>query len=560
MGTRREPPAQLAPDLALLKRCLAVENSVLRESPRLLFQCLWNGLANRPGLSANLRAALDRSRERSMRDRRAWLRRLNRLRVTPEIMRFDGHQRPLAAVGFSADGRRVLSIDDRGTGIVWDAETGRVIFSFTSKIRGVGRAHFSKDGANLLVAGRLETEIRDALSGASRGLLPGGWGLFVVNGTRVITNDGRTWDLASAARCADIQFPYKDVKLLGLSSDETCLFAVCDGRPAIIIRASGRTERLLHPGKGWASQGWTSAPLPMTAASCSPDGRRWAFSNAGQTCLWKDGLDGDVLYHHQIGMVLASAFSPDGRELVLGCENGICLVVSAETGQVLGAPNFSSDRTSCLAFSPDGGRVVTGYFGGVCVVWENALRASGGSDVVEAPPYLTLDEGDTNDQAIMDPCITFVSFSRRGTGMVAAGRNSEPGTWEELEFVDGLFRRREVPGRWLDTDGHWPCSTLEGSTTSGRMPWPAETLGKLVRPNKIPSLITSDGKYRVVVDPGLGRCRVLNADEESEIAEYFARCVLWSLCTGRDPLEFLLGDAKGEVHWLKIEGLPDPPP
>ena len=553
-GTRTRLTSRAA-DLALIRRCLAIENPVLRQAPALLFQCLWNRLSSTRELSSNLRVALERAREQFERNGRPWLRRLNRLHSSPEITRFNGHQKSPKGLCFSPDGTRVLSIDEGGTCILWNAETGREDFSFTSKVRGVGRVQFSKDGTKLLVTGSSETDIRDALDGAPFRTLNGGWGLFVADGKGVMTSDGSIWDLASGATCFKTAFPCREVRLQGLSRDETRLFAVCEGQPAIINRGSGTIERLFRPGNGWVSQGWGGSVLPITAVSCSPDGRRWAISNAAQTCLWTTGPDGVVFNHHQIGMVLSSAFSPDGKQLLLGCENGMCLVVSADTGKVLSAPVLASERVCVLAFSPDGRRVVSGYYG-ACVVWEFEPRAGGEEDIVGSPAYLTPDWGDMDDCGVTDRCITFVSFSKRGPEIVAAGRHSRLGTWDELCLVEGMFRRRTVQGRWLDKDGYWPCSTLEGSITMGPTPWPKETFGELVRPNRNPSAITSDGKYTVVVDPGLGLCRVFRGDEEFPAAEYFASCSLWSVCAGANPNEILLGDGKGEVHWLKIE---DPP-
>jgi WD40 repeat protein len=70
------------------------------------------------------------------------------------------------------------------------------------------------------------------------------------------------------------------------------------------------------------------------------------------------------------------AFSPDGRTLAAGLDNGIAVLIRAFDGRVLHRLTTSSEPVFPVAFSPDGNTLVTGSFDGTVALWDPATGAA----------------------------------------------------------------------------------------------------------------------------------------------------------------------------------------
>ncbi|MBI3823926.1 MAG: protein kinase [Planctomycetes bacterium] len=63
-----------------------------------------------------------------------------------------GHQRKVASVAFSPDGRRLVSTSDDGTVRIWEPRTGRLIITLNGHVAGSTTATFTPDGQSVISA------------------------------------------------------------------------------------------------------------------------------------------------------------------------------------------------------------------------------------------------------------------------------------------------------------------------------------------------------------------------------------------------------------------------
>lgn len=79
-----------------------------------------------------------------------------------------------------------------------------------------------------------------------------------------------------------------------------------------------------------------------------------------------------ILKHN--ASVNAVAFSPDGKDILTACSDGIVRLWEAKTGREI--ESIQADKWSmyCAAFSPDGKRIVTGGAERTVKVWDVKTR------------------------------------------------------------------------------------------------------------------------------------------------------------------------------------------
>jgi WD40 repeat protein len=265
-----------------------------------------------------------------------------------ERTRLQGHERGVLALAFSPDGRRLASANPFEPVRIWDVQTGQTVLS-CEEPHGAMALAFSPDGRTLASACMSGTvRLWDAGTGKLLRSLRGyqGW----VNGL-TFSPDSKT------------------IALAGADSQTVHLWEI----------ATGKDLRPLHGHRG-----------DVQAVAYSPDGRTLASGGGdrqdGDTAirLWdaRTGRELRLLEGHA-GRVHCLAFSPDGRTLASGGEKEDCVRLwdlggsgvrrLARTGPVDSADDTGSDRrVSALAFSPDGRLLAAGLDEGLLVVWDVA--------------------------------------------------------------------------------------------------------------------------------------------------------------------------------------------
>jgi WD40 repeat protein/serine/threonine protein kinase len=338
-------------------------------------------------------------------------------------------------VGFSPDGRRIASVDNGSRVRVWDASSGREVFSRRWRTSyyppGAGGA-FSHDGKFL----------------AFTTMDKGGAGLV------------RVLDAATGEEITTFRGHKGAISGVAFGPDSKRIASAGAGKQVKIWDATSGKELLALGGY----------PQGQECIAFSPDGKRVAVGGLAASVKVWDAMTGREAYTAGPAANTNSlAFSPDGKLLATGSHYGQVIILDAATGRK--TLSFSAQR-GCIysvAFRPDGKWLAT---------------ASGfGEDSVRIWDVVTGEEV----RAILghDGGVHGVAFSPDGRRLAAASDTVK--VWdvridqEIAAIVKGppgpIWRLAFRPdGRELATTGWGPCPTLWDTTTwkdapTMRGPW-----------------------------------------------------------------------------------------
>jgi WD40 repeat protein len=285
------------------------------------------------------------------------------------------HGEVLSAVAFSPDGASVATLTDPGALRLWDAVAYRPPGTDLAQDRRVAAVAFSPDGQRLLTGGWDHTARQwDARTGQ-----PISSPLEHPNVVLAVafSPDGR----AALTACAD-----KLTRLWDLTSGRPADFTLRHRESASAV-AFGPGGRLLTASTDGTARMWDSATgRPVGAAmataslqaslAVSPDGRTVVTNGPHPGAHLWDAMTGQPLDRTiaHPGGVMTVAFSPDGRLVLTGGQDRTARLWDAATGRPVGEPLTHHHSVGAVAFSGDGRLVATGTWGGDARLW---LTASG---------------------------------------------------------------------------------------------------------------------------------------------------------------------------------------
>jgi WD40 repeat protein len=316
-----------------------------------------------------------------------------------ERTRLKGHERGVLTLAFSPDGRRLASANPFEPVRVWDVQTGRTVLSFEEP-HGAMALAFSPDGRTLASACMSGTvRLWDAGTGKLVRSLRGyrGWvnGLaFSPDGKKVALAgaDSQTihlWEVATGKDLRPQHGHRGDVQAVAYSPDGRLLASGGgdrqDGDTAVRLwdARTGRELRLLegHAGR-------------VHCLAFSPDGRTlasggeredfvrlWGLAGGGARRLGRTPPQDPADDTGSDRRVSALAFSPDGRLLAAGLDEGLLVIWDVATGAERRRLPGHEGRVTSLAFAPDGARLVSGSLDRTARLWDlatgNELRRFG---------------------------------------------------------------------------------------------------------------------------------------------------------------------------------------
>ncbi len=313
--------------------------------------------------------------------------------------------------------------------------------------------------------------------------------------------------------------------------------------------------------------------LEVNAVTISADGRRvWTASRDQKGGLW-DTQTGKLIL--QLSIISddfeAVAFSPDSKRIVIGYASslgqgetmifgqGEAIVFDTETGQLVGKLTQSCGRISVVAYSPDGKQILVGTDGGLVQIWDaqanqpigkpirpgvsvnSASFSPDGKRVVTGSSGHTAQIWDiqtgraTGKAMLHDDDVSVVAFGLDGNLVVTGTWNGIVQIWnaETSQPTGGLMRQDNyISSVAFSPDGKL---VIVGSWDGTARVWDAQTSQPIGKPFLHTAYVTGvafspDGKL-VVISSGDGTARMWNIQSNQSIEE---------LLQNSDPAELLL--------------------
>lgn len=254
------------------------------------------------------------------------------------LVTFTAHAGPVKGLAFSPDGKRIITASEDKTARVWDAQTGQVVLTINNVSDLARTMAISPDGENVAVGGGVAYQPSDVTL----------WNLQT--GKQRLILKGHQDNVSSLAFCADGK------QIVTGSANEARVWDLSDGRQVLSVRHGDVLGSI-----------WSVA--------FSPDGRLIATGGEdGKAKLWDAGSGQEIhlLKGHTSG-VASLAFSPDGSRIATGSRDRTLKIWDVERGEEVLALKGHTDRVLCVAFSADGKQIISGNKDQTAKVWDAQL-------------------------------------------------------------------------------------------------------------------------------------------------------------------------------------------
>ncbi len=388
-----------------------------------------------------------------------------------------GHRGEVRGVAFSPDGKRIVTGSNDGTARVWDAETGRELFTLNGHAYWVLGVAFSPDGERIVTGG-------------------GEWELGKKTGEVMV------WDARTGKRLLDLKGHSFCVWSVAFSPDGKRIFSGAgDGgdTPGEAKVWDARTGQWLLELKGHTHG--------VRCVAFSPDGKRIVTGGAPGTVKVWDASTGQVVLDLQghANTVHSVAFSPDGKRIVTGSDDRTVKLWDAEKGQQVLTINGHSGIAWGVGFSPDGKRIVTGNSDNTVRVWD----AGTGRELLVLKGHAAQ--------------VRSVAYSPDGKRILSGGEDKTARVWDAENAQEIPTLNTRINGLAYSPDGK-RIATVHGDERTAQLWDPRSTQPLLVLRGH------TDWVWRVAFSPDGQRIVTGSKDRTARV---------WDVATGRELLTLL---------------------
>jgi WD40 repeat protein len=304
------------------------------------------------------------------------------------------HEDEIYHVSFSADGKRVVTVDGGNTARIWDAEAGTPVGEAITLDGYIVAPSFSADGKRVVTAaGDGTVRIWDAETGTPTAGIIQEAGVndadFSPDSKRVVIGSFkgfRIWDAEAGTPVSELIANSSEgeridtnVKYVSYSPNGRLLLTVTG---PILLWGGIDSARVWDAKTGQPVGEAIEHPGGITAIRFSPDGKRVMSIADGILRVWEAAAAKPRSKEAMLDHAGNADFSPDGKRVVTSPLDKTVQVWDVETGKRVGQPLKNAGKILAVRFSPDGKRVVTLSADGAVRVWEAAWSTMIGSMVL----------------------------------------------------------------------------------------------------------------------------------------------------------------------------------
>ena len=331
-----------------------------------------------------------------------------------ELLTLKGHTQDVKSVAYSPDGKRIVTGSFDSTAKVWDAQTGKEILTLKGRAGRVSYVAFSPDSKRIATAGAGITARTE--NAANRSAI--------------------VWDAATGKELLTLRVHSQEVSSIAFSPDGKRIATNDQDHAATVWDSHTGQELLTLKGHGAPIDSvafdWDSSYI--VTGSADNTARVWDAGSGKELHIF-DGHTQEITSVAILNQVLATGSADTTAKVWTGINKEVTL--RGHTGPI-----------SSVAFSPDGKRLVTGSMDKTAKVWD----IQNSRDIQNSQEGLTLKDRDSVSSAAFSPDGKQIALGGGGTASIL-----DPATGKELLVLTGLENCRSVAfspdGKRLATTG-----------------------------------------------------------------------------------------------------------